>query len=273
MKEQLYEEDVMHDDDRPVGRVFSRRELVALFGASTVAALGYRLRAQAPAPGAAASGASCIVRPQQTEGPYFVDEKLLRSDVRSDPATGMVTSGSPLELALTIAQMTAAGGCAPLAGAMVDIWQCDAMGVYSDSRDRSFDTTGQKFLRGYQVSDAAGRVRFTTIYPGWYPGRAVHIHFKVRTASGAAQAYEFTSQFYFDEATTDRVHARAPYSTHEGRRMRNEADGIFGESGSQLILPVMDGRQGYTASFNVAMRPGDAAPAGPRGGGRGRGRG
>jgi protocatechuate 3,4-dioxygenase beta subunit len=263
----------MRNDDAPVGRLVSRRELVALFGASAVTALAHRLSAQASVPGVAAQGgASCVVSPQQTEGPYFVDERLLRSDVRSDPATGAVKPGAPLELELAVAQVTAAGGCAPLAGAIVDIWQCDAMGAYSDARDNGFNTVGQKFLRGYQVTNASGLVRFTTIYPGWYPGRAVHIHFKIRTAAGAAQAYEFTSQFYFDEAMTDRVHARGPYAAHTGRRTSNVADGIFREGGSQLILPVRESSQGYAASFNVAMRPGDPAPVGP-GAGRGRGRG
>jgi protocatechuate 3,4-dioxygenase beta subunit len=214
-----------------------------------------------------------VVSPQQTEGPYFVDERLLRSDIRSDPATGTVKAGAPLAVTLDIAQVTAAGACAPLAGAQVDVWQCDAMGVYSDARDRSFDTTGQTFLRGYQVTDAAGRVRFTTIYPGWYAGRAVHVHFKVRSAPASGQAYEFTSQFYFDDGLSDRVFARAPYSAHTGRRTRNEGDGIFGRTGSQLMLPVMAAGEGYEARFSVAMRPGDPAPAGPRGGGRGRGRG
>src|SRR5687767_9142353 len=179
---------VMQDDDRPVGCLLGRRELVALFGASAFAAMAHRLAAQAQTSGSAAAAGRCVVSPQQTEGPYFVDERLLRSDVRSDPATGTVKAGAPLDLALSIAQVTAAGACAPLAGALVDIWQCDAMGAYSDARDQSFNTTGQKFLRGYQVTDADGRVRFTTIYPGWYPGRAVHIHFKVRTTPGAAQA-------------------------------------------------------------------------------------
>lgn len=265
----------MHNDDMPIGRLLSRRELVALFGASAVAAMAHRLGAQAPAPSAAAGRVGCVVVPQQTEGPYFVDERLNRSDVRSDPTTGMMKPGSPFELALTISEMNAAGACAPLAGAMVDIWQCDAMGAYSDAQDNNFNTRGQKFLRGYQVSDASGVVRFTTIYPGWYPGRAVHIHFKVRSTPAGASASEFTSQFYFDERTTDRVHAREPYAAHRGQRTRNEGDGIFGEGGSQLILPVTESRQGsYSAAFTVAMRPGDPAPAGPGGrGGRGRGRG
>ena len=131
--------------------------------------------------------------------------------------------------------------------------------------DRRNSTTGQTFLRGHQVTDANGNVQFTTIYPGWYPGRAVHIHFKVRSAAGSSAAYEFTSQFYFDERMTDRVHARAPYSTHTGQRMRNESDGIFRDGGAQLTLPVTERGQGYAAGFTVGMRPGD-----PRGGGRGR---
>jgi protocatechuate 3,4-dioxygenase beta subunit len=249
----------MHDDDRPVGRLLTRRELVALFGAVTAVAMTHRAAAQT---GALAPVVipSCVVQPQQTEGPYFVDERLLRSDVRSDAKTGAITAGVPIDLKLTIAQVTAAGACAPLAGAQVDIWQCDAVGRYSDVRDRNNDTTGLTFLRGHQIADAAGSVRFTTIYPGWYPGRAVHIHFKVRTAAGSSQAYEFTSQFYFDERLTDRVHARAPYSAHSGQRMRNDSDGIFRDGGAQLTLPVTESREGFTASFTVGMRPGDPAP-------------
>lgn len=268
----------MDNDDRPVGRLLSRREMVALFGASAIAAMAHRVSGQTTA--AAQGGVpGCVVVPQQTEGPYFVDERLLRSDIRTDPSNGMARAGAPLELRLAVSQVSAAGVCAPLAGAMVDVWQCDAMGLYSDVRDNNFATTGQKFLRGYQVTDSAGNVRFTTIYPGWYPGRAVHIHFKVRSPQGAAPAYEFTSQFYFNEAMTDRVHAQAPYSAHTGRRTRNEGDGIFGDGGPQLILPVTSSGGGYAGTFTVAMRPGEAAPAGGgRGrdggpGGRGRGRG
>ena len=258
----------MHNDDRHIGRLLTRRELVALFGTATAAALSHRLTAQTSGGGQAAVLPNCVVQPQQTEGPYFVDKRLLRSDVRPDARSGAVSTGEPLDLRLTIAQVTATGGCAPLAGAQVDIWQCDALGKYSDVRDRSHDMTGQTFLRGYQVTDAAGVVQFTTIYPGWYPGRAVHIHFKVRTASGVSPAYEFTSQFYFDERLTDRVHSRAPYSSHTGQRTRNDNDWIFRDGGTQLTLPVKEGPRGYAVSFTVGMRPGDPAP---RRGGRRRG--
>ena len=106
-----------------------------------------------------------------------MDAKLNRSDIRSDAASGEVKEGAPLDLVLAVSALRA-GGCAPLAGAHVDIWHCVATGVYSGVEDPGYKTVGQTFLRGYQLTDDAGEVRFRTIYPGWYPGRAVHIHFK-----------------------------------------------------------------------------------------------
>lgn len=251
----------MLNDDTMVGRLLTRRELVALFGSSAAAAIMARsVAGQTPA---AAAASSCVVQPQQTEGPYFVDEKLLRSDVRSDPSTGALKAGAPLALTLRVSQVTSGGTCAPVPGAQVDIWQCDALGVYSDVKDPSFDTTGQKFLRGHQMTDGSGAAKFVTIYPGWYPGRAVHIHFKVRTPAAGNAAYEFTSQFYFDETLNDRVFTRAPYSSHTGQRTRNESDQIYRtQGGSQLILAVHEQQNGYSTTFDLAMRPGDPAPAG-----------
>jgi len=257
----------VHNDDWMIGRLLTRRELVALFGSSAVAAMAHRVAGQVPSPSKSPIPA-CVVQPHQTEGPYFVDEMLLRSDIRSDPSTGAVKAGAPLALALTVSQVLPDGTCAPLPGAQVDLWQCDAAGAYSGVTDRLFDTKGQKFLRGHQVTDGSGAVKFVTIYPGWYPGRAVHVHFKVRTKPAGAQAYEFTSQFYFDEGMTDRVHARAPYAAHTGERTRNERDGIFKNGGPQLTLAVTEADASYAAAFDLAMRPGDPPPAG-RGGRRG----
>jgi protocatechuate 3,4-dioxygenase beta subunit len=263
----------MHNDDKTIGRLLTRRELVALFGSSAVAAMAHRVSGQVSTPSASVAVPACVVQPQQTEGPYFVDEKLLRSDIRADPSTGVIKPGAPLALALKVSQVMPDGTCGPLAGAQVDLWQCDAMGLYSDVKDKSFDTVGQKFLRGHQVTGADGAAKFLTIYPGWYPGRAVHVHFKVRTAAAADKAYEFTSQFYFDESMTDRVHKRAPYAAHSGDRTRNERDGIFKDGGSQLTLAVREAADGYAAAFDLAMRPGDspATGRGGRGGRRGRG--
>jgi protocatechuate 3,4-dioxygenase beta subunit len=199
----------------------------------------------------AAMNPSCIVRPQQTEGPYFVDEDLNRSDIRSDLSDGSVKDGVPLHLVFCVSQM-AGSACTPLKGATVDLWQCDALGVYSDFLDINglFDTRGKKFLRGYQVTSAKGRAEFMTIYPGWYPGRAVHIHFKIRTEPG----YEFTSQLYFDDSITDQVHAQAPYATKGQRTLSNEGDSIFQRGGKELILQLAKETTGYRGIFDIGLQ-------------------
>jgi protocatechuate 3,4-dioxygenase beta subunit len=205
-----------------------------------------------PTPTASASpvAVDCVAAPALTEGPYFVEEKLNRSDIRTDPATGAVSAGIPLVLTLNLARV--ADGCAPLAGATVDIWHCDAAGLYSD--EAANGTSGKKFLRGYQTTDANGQVRFTTIYPGWYSGRAVHVHFKVRLyAASGAETYEFTSQFFFDDSFTDTVYAKAPYSSRGTRTTRNSNDGIYQGGGSQLILPVTASGDGYAATFTIGL--------------------
>jgi protocatechuate 3,4-dioxygenase beta subunit len=196
---------------------------------------------------------ACVVSPEQTEGPYFVDEKLNRADIRSDPSSGSVKEGLPLQLTLRVLQYGSAG-CTPLTGAMVDVWHCDALGVYSDTTDPGFDTVGQKFLRGYQVTDGKGAVQFTTIYPGWYQGRTVHIHFKIRTTAASGGNYEFTSQLFFDDTVTDQVHAQAPYASKGQRTLKNDGDGIFRNGGSQLMLALTPASQGYAATFDVGMQ-------------------
>ncbi|HET9371606.1 MAG TPA: intradiol ring-cleavage dioxygenase [Vicinamibacterales bacterium] len=249
----------MLDDDGMVGRLLSRREVVKWLGAAgTAAVIG-----DAPAVGGRrnsllAQVPACVVVPQQMEGPYFVDEKLNRSDIRTDPADGKASAGAELALALKVASLAADGKCTPLPSVLVDIWQCDAVGIYSDVQDSrvGFDTKGRKFLRGYQTADANGMVRFTTIYPGWYPGRAVHVHFKIRTNAGGARGEEFTSQLYFDEAITDAVHALPPYRDKSGRRTLNAADGIYKNGGRELMLELSKTASGYAGTFELALRRG-----------------
>lgn len=108
----------------------------------------------------------------------------------------------------------------------------------------------------YQITDRSGRASFLTIYPGWYPGRAVHIHFKVRTPAGSASAAEFTSQVYFDDHLTDRVHAATPYVTTRAGRQRNAGDRIFGRGGDQLMLAATPAGEGYEASFALGLQIG-----------------
>jgi protocatechuate 3,4-dioxygenase beta subunit len=255
----------MDSDDAQIGRILSRREVLALLGGSSAAFLaacapGGALASPTPArtaqptSSAAATAAtspaaavlpSCIVRPALTDGPFFVDERLDRSDIRSDPGTGAVRPGALLALTFVVSRVSGTA-CTALSGAMVDVWQCDAVGVYSDVDG----ARGQKFLRGYQNTDASGSAKFTTVYPGWYPGRAVHIHFKIRPTSST----EFTSQLFFDDALSMQVFAQAPYSQKGTQGMtRNSSDGIYQQSGGELLLNVTKSGDTYAATFDIGL--------------------
>ena len=233
--------------------VVTRRQTLGFLGAAGVAAfVGAGSRAR--------SAVSCADAPSQTIGPYFVEEGLDRSDITVDPSDGSVQAGVPLRLALALYDVDDA--CAAVAGAQVDVWHASAAGLYSD--EATIGTTGKKYLRGSQVSDANGAVAFATVYPGWYQGRAVHIHFRIRLFDGAQTTYDFISQLYFDEAVTDQVYAQAPYSSRGARDTLNAADGIYTQNGSgaQLLLVLSaDGSGGWIGTFDVGLT-GLPAPTG-----------
>jgi protocatechuate 3,4-dioxygenase beta subunit len=244
------------NDDEPVGHVLSRREVIKLLGAGGgLSASGFaglqitNAQTGSGAPSSSISLPGCVARPAMTEGPFFVDEKLNRSDIRSDPGTKAVSSGVPLRLKFVVS--TVGKTCAALSGALVDVWHCDAAGRYSDERQNN--TEGQQFLRGSQLTDGKGVAQFLTVYPGWYPGRTVHIHFKIRLLSGANVTHEFTSQLFFDDALTDQVYKKAPYSSRGARSQRNNNDGIYQSGGNQLMLEVKADGAGYTGIFDVGM--------------------
>ena len=230
-------------------------------GAASASVSGTGAQA-APATGAARqsgtvqqSTPTCVITPRQTEGPYFVDERLDRSDIRSDPSDGTVREGIPLRLTMQVTQVDGSV-CTPLAGTYVDVWQCDAQGVYSDVDDRSTGSRAgtSKFLRGYQVTDENGTVQFTTIFPGWYRGRAVHIHFKVRTALDTRTGREMVSQLYFDDALIDQIHALPPYASRGQRDTPNSRDGVYRNGGDKLLVPVVQDGEGYAGTFNLGVQ-------------------
>ena len=199
---------------------------------------------------------TCVGTAALTEGPYFVDEKLLRSDIRPDPTTGAIAAGVPLTLRFNVSRVTGSS-CAPLTGAYLDVWHCDAAGVYSDVGGTG---AGRKFLRGYQITDANGAVDFTTVYPGWYSGRAVHIHFKLRLFAGATKTYEFTSQFFLVESLTSTVHANSPYNSRGQRNTLNSTDGIYNSlsaaAKSALTLATSQTSNGFAGIINLGVAVG-----------------
>ena len=252
-----------------------------------------------------AAAATCVLTAALTEGPYFVDEKLQRADIRADPSNGSVVAGVPLSLRFNVTRV-ADGACTPLTGAYLDVWHANPSGQYSDiaagggtnppsgpgmppggtppggpppggtppgappdsvpapappgDGNPGTGTSGQKFLRGYQITDANGAAQFLTVYPGWYQGRAVHIHFKLRLFAGATTTYEFTSQFFFDEALTTSVHARAPYNTRGTRDTLNTVDGIYNSLSAAekaaLTLTATRGVSGYAGVINLGVQVG-----------------
>src|ERR671912_2957113 len=231
----------------PKIRYLSRREMLGLMGSTaaaiTLAGCGGSERSGQPgawettdaSTAAETASTTCVVRPEQTEGPYYVDTGLDRSDIREE------REGVPLDLTFNVSRVDEgdASACGPLAGAVVDVWHCDAAGEYSGVEDNAagdFDTRGETFLRGYQLTDENGTARFAMIYPRWYQGRAVHIHFTIRDSPESEQGYEFTSQLYFDDALTDQVFTEGPYAEKGERDLRNSEDGIYHGGGDELLL-------------------------------------
>src|SRR2546421_4122209 len=242
---------------RGTRRGFLKSGLGAGFGAFVLSRCGGMDAQGALAGGDGGTSNACVLDPTTTKGPYWVDERLNRSDVRSDTngkASPNPRPGLPLTLRFA-AQAWSAGACTPLQGAQVDIWHCDAGGIYSDVQG---STAGQNFLRGYQVTDASGVARFTTIYPGWYSGRAVHIHVKVRLFDASNNTTtEATTQVFFDDTITDTVYKNvSPYSGRSTRDTRNPADNIYGNQTVLLLSLSGDTASGFTGTIPLGVRVG-----------------
>jgi protocatechuate 3,4-dioxygenase beta subunit len=226
-------------------RITRRGSLVKLGGAALAAVAGWRVvesteDAQGAGPAAVASGAvSCVLAPEQTQGPYYLPgDKLRRNVTEGKP-------GVPLTLKLTVLDVST---CKPIKGAAVDIWHCDAGGVYSGTSVQG--TEERTFLRGIQKTDAKGVVTFKTIYPGWYRGRTVHIHVRVSLGGNIVH----TGQLYFPDALTDTVYKRSPYNARPGRDPRNTGDSIYRNGGSRSTLKLRKVGTGYSGSITMGIQ-------------------
>jgi protocatechuate 3,4-dioxygenase beta subunit len=187
----------------------------------------------------AANTPDCILAPEQTEGPYYIDDSMIRADVTED------REGAPLALRL---QVVNANDCEPIMGATVEIWHCDALGNYSGFSDAGGSDT---YLRGGLRSDASGYVDFKTIYPGWYQGRTTHIHLKVHV--GGEEVH--TGQIYFDDAVNTAVYTgKSPYKSRGDKDQPNEQDGIYGQGGEQSTVRVTEAGTGYSGQLALGVR-------------------
>ena len=188
--------------------------------------------------------ASCTLTPTGTEGPYYIDVDNIRSDIRED------RQGARLRLA---ARVVDADGCTPVKDAVFEVWHCDAGGLYSgfeaSSRGQggSRSTDNTRYLRGAQLTNADGIAELTTVYPGWYRGRTVHIHAKVFISNREV----LTTQLYFDDRLTDAVYTAAPYNRRPNRDQRNASDGIFDDS---TVLTVSRDGDGYLGLITIGIR-------------------
>ena len=216
----------------------TRRGSLVGFGGFVVGLLGWKAAEPSDGPAAVASGAvSCVLAPEQTEGPYYIADEKLRRDITEGRA------GVPLLLRLRVVD---ASTCRPIKGAAVDIWHADALGVYSGFGSGSGNRT---FMRGIQKSDGTGLARFRSVWPGWYQGRTVHIHVKVHVAGNVVH----TGQLYFPDSTTDKVFRRKPYSRRPKRTTRNENDFVFAQGGKRSMLRVRKSGSAYVAAITMGV--------------------
>ncbi|MET1112464.1 MAG: intradiol ring-cleavage dioxygenase [Allosphingosinicella sp.] len=223
--------------------MLGRRDMMTGMGAAALAPLLACARepqaAATAAPGRLIAGAACPLTPRQTEGPFYFDPRLVRRDISEG------RPGARLRLRL---QVVGARDCAPALRARVDVWHCDSAGAYSGYEGER--SAGEKWLRGTQFADADGVVAFETLYPGWYEGRATHVHCKVTTPDGR----EVTSQIYFPDALSERVYAEEAYRGRGGRRLRNDEDGLFRQAGETAPLArVVRSAAGLDGAVVIAL--------------------
>lgn len=225
-------------------RIHRREALAKLGAAGAVLAFGCgdgsATSPSDPSGGSSSGGstnASCAVTPTETVGPYPSLTDMFRSDIREGK------SGTPLTLTITVVNTN---NCSPVANANVEIWQCDAAGNYSQYGTQQSAT----YLRGIQTTNANGEVTFTTVYPGWYQGRATHIHVEVVRNGSSVKV----TQIAFPESTNAAVYGTAVYASRGANPTSNARDNIFADSlDSELATVSGDPANGLTATFRVSI--------------------
>jgi protocatechuate 3,4-dioxygenase beta subunit len=220
----------------------TRRGSLVRFGGllgTLLGAEGWKIAdSEGAGPAAVASGIlTCVLTPEQTEGPYYIAGEKVRRDITEGKP------GVPLLLRLHVVDASA---CKPIKGAAVDIWHADALGVYSGFGSGSGSRT---FMRGIQRTDANGLARFRSVYPGWYRGRTVHIHVKVHLAGNVVH----TGQLYFPDSLTDRVFRRSPYNRRGKRTTRNANDFVFAHRGRRSMLSLRKSGNAYIAAITMGV--------------------
>ena len=244
----------MKQKDALQSRLTRREALEALGAVAAVAwtaACSSDSTASPTSPSSTTSGttsSSCAVTPSETEGPYpdrlgmISNQAYYRRDI---------TEGKPgLALSLVLTIVNTNQNCQALANAAVEVWQCDASGNYSEYSQPGFNGTGQTFLRGLQTTDSSGQVTFTTIYPGWYAGRATHIHVDVFINGAIVK----TTQIAFPESTTAAVYATGVYAAKGLNSTTNASDNVFSD-GTSMELATLSGSttSGYTATLTIGV--------------------
>jgi protocatechuate 3,4-dioxygenase beta subunit len=229
----------MPSDDFDATDRLSRRSTLIRAGGLAAAALGATSLPAAAAETGTRSALACVLFPEMTDGPYYLPGQKLRRDITEG------LPGAPLLLRLSVLD---AAGCRPIKGAAVDIWHASAAGKYSD--EEANNTVGRTYLRGIQRTDAHGLALFKTVYPGWYPGRAVHIHVKVHAGGDVMH----TGQLFFRDSFTDAVYKRQPYRSRGARDVHNSTDSIYGGGGNRSLLSMRTAGNGYVGSINMGVR-------------------
>lgn len=229
----------MSSDEHDASDRLSRRSTLIRAGGLAAAALGAASLPAEAADAGAREALACVLSPELTDGPYYLPGEKVRRDITEG------LPGAPLALRLTVLDATT---CRPVKGAAVDIWHASAAGKYSG--EAANNTVGRTYLRGIQRTDAQGLALFKTVYPGWYPGRAVHIHVKVHIGGEAVH----TGQLFFRDSFTDAVYKRAPYRARGARDVLNSADSIYGGGGSRSLLRMRTAGNGYAGSISMGVR-------------------